>query len=222
MIVELPTNDDERGQVGIGTLIIFIAMVLVAAVAAGVLINTAGLLEATASDTSADSQAQVSNQIAVVSAVGNVDNATVQTLNFTLMKSAGSGDISLQNATVHYQSGNASETLNYGTTADANTFTLYNTSGGSPIDYDAWQDTTLSETDERIVLSLDLSNSAINDKLAYAVVVTVRFADQPGVATTYRDDELDFCFRVIDDFTEMSFAVMAEWIQHGERSDYGL
>jgi archaeal flagellin N-terminal-like domain len=76
---ELPTNDDDRGQVGIGTLIIFIAMVLVAAVAAGVLINTAGLLESTASDTSADSQAQVSNQLAVVSAVGDVDSGTPTT-----------------------------------------------------------------------------------------------------------------------------------------------
>src|SRR6056297_1420666 len=103
MIVDV-TDNDERGQVGIGTLIIFIAMVLVAAVAAGVLINTAGLLESSASDTASDSQAQVSNQVTVVSASGETgtSNDDVETLDFTIMKSAGSDDIDLADATIEY------------------------------------------------------------------------------------------------------------------------
>ena len=72
-MIETRFKLDNRGQVGIGTLIVFIAMVLVAAIAAGVLVNTADMLQESAEQTGEDSQAQVSDRIQVIDVYGSSD-----------------------------------------------------------------------------------------------------------------------------------------------------
>ena len=179
-------NTEERGQVGIGTLIIFIAMVLVAAVAAGVLINTAGLLESSASDTAEDSQAQVSNQITVVSAVGDVNSGDVETLDFTIMKSAGADDIDLADATVKYTSSDVSKTLTFidGAAPNDTRFAVYNIDAtASGADELGAGNVVLDDQSTRKVIRIDLT--AVGDVLAEGEDATVRFVDQSGASTIY-------------------------------------
>ena len=96
----------DRGQVGIGTLIVFIAMVLVAAIAAGVLINTAGLLQTQAEATGEEATQQVSDRLQIQSATGKVEDVggsdVVTEINITVTKSPGSGDIQLENVTAQF------------------------------------------------------------------------------------------------------------------------
>ena len=105
-------NDADRGQVGIGTLIVFIAMVLVAAIAAGVLVNTAGFLQATAEDAGQESVDKVTNRVEVVNQHGVVgDNDTVEKLNLTVRLAAGSSAVDMNSTSIKYLSDNEVTTL---------------------------------------------------------------------------------------------------------------
>jgi len=110
-------TDADRGQVGIGTLIVFIAMVLVAAIAAGVLVNTAGFLQATAEDAGQESVDKVTNRLDVVSQHGLVTDAgsskTIDSLNLTVRLAAGSGAVSLEDTTIKYVSDSEAKNLVY-------------------------------------------------------------------------------------------------------------
>lgn len=120
-------NATERGQVGIGTLIVFIAMVLVAAIAAGVLINTAGMLQTQAEATGQESTDLVSERIDVNSQVGIVNSSeggNLTSINVTVTGAAGSETIDLNETIIQAVGPYGQETLTLGdqeagTTADA-------------------------------------------------------------------------------------------------------
>ncbi|MDY6864623.1 MAG: archaellin/type IV pilin N-terminal domain-containing protein [Halobacteriota archaeon] len=98
--------NDDRAQMGIGTLIIFIAMVLVAAVAAAVLIQTSGVLQQRATETGKEATAEVSSNIGVETIVGErtaASSANLQWVNITVKVMAGAGDIDISQMRVAIQ-----------------------------------------------------------------------------------------------------------------------
>ena len=113
MKLEMPHKRD-RGQVGIGTLIVFIAMVLVAAIAAGVLINTAGFLQSQSQETGESSSEQVTNRLTVVSSVGDaIDNDEVEQVNVTVKQAPGAANIDLSATTVQWTDDSGAYDLTY-------------------------------------------------------------------------------------------------------------
>ncbi len=98
---------------GVGTLIIFIALLLVAAVAAGVLIQTAGSLQQRALATGTQATGQISTNAQVVE-VSAVDGTTAME-NFSLiMKLApGSNAIELDSVTLSFGTSDTTTTYIY-------------------------------------------------------------------------------------------------------------
>ena len=114
----------DRGQVGIGTLIVFIAMVLVAAIAAGVLINTAGLLQSQAEATGEESAQQVSDRVVVGTVIGDGNDfdagdleedpeERIDCIALTVSRSPGAGDINLENSIIEVFANGFSATLTH-------------------------------------------------------------------------------------------------------------
>ncbi|WP_406661262.1 archaellin/type IV pilin N-terminal domain-containing protein [Methanolobus sp. ZRKC3] len=111
---------DTRAQVGIGTLIIFIAMVLVAAVAAAVLIQTSGVLQQKAQSTGKQATQEVSSNLMIKSVEGvraktsgtSMSN-TVDLLKLQVSLNVGSSPVDVNQVVASITDGTTTNTLIY-------------------------------------------------------------------------------------------------------------
>jgi len=118
------------GSIGIGAMIVFIAMVLVAGIAASVLIQTSTTLESQAMATGSETTDEVAGGIAVFDVEGHVAT-DIDGLAITIRVRAGSPDIDLNETMMLLTEGSTKVLLRYDYT-DANHFnTSVNSSDAS-------------------------------------------------------------------------------------------
>ena len=177
-------NDNERGQVGIGTLIVFIAMVLVAAIAAGVLINTAGLLQSQAEATGDETSEQVSDRLQVTTVTGTAEDgitggdfddseARINETNLTVLRAPGAGDINLENVIIEVFANGESDTLTFDDGFDVDEV---NTNGAGATN-------TLADSSDRAILTFGLNNTAPDATLGTGDTIQLQVTTSAGATT---------------------------------------
>jgi flagellin FlaB len=98
-------KEDDIGAMGIGAMIIFIAMVLVAGIAASVLVQTANNLQIRAMETGTETTAEVSTGLYVVTIDGNVTGSQIDKMSIMVKLRAGSRDIDLNKTIIEISDG---------------------------------------------------------------------------------------------------------------------
>ncbi|MCA9487325.1 MAG: flagellin, partial [Nanoarchaeota archaeon] len=118
-------NNSKKGAQGIGTLIIFIALILVAAVAAGVLIQTASSLQSKSLDVGRQSQEKITTDIEVVQVFTNdtsdsIINDSIDSVTILVRLGSGSSPIKLDDMIIKFDTQSYSQTVTRGTAGVSN------------------------------------------------------------------------------------------------------
>lgn len=183
---------EKNAAVGIGTLIIFIAMILVAGIAASVIIQTMNSLEQQALQTGLETMRDVSSGLRVTQISGYNNGSTISQIAIFLRTTAGSDEIDLTYAYITLSDASKSVILNLNTSVFSSTV-----SGGL---FGTLNDTNLTETTYGLMVVRDVDNSCLstnpiinNDDLVILLVNS------------------SACFTGIDPRTEVSGNVVPEY-----------
>jgi len=195
---------DRKGAIGIETLIVFIAMVLVAAVSAAVLIQTVGYLQQKAMATGRETTKEVSSGIKVDQVLGYYDSTQggISKIAVVCEPNTGGQPIDLSKVTVTISNGETAAVLHYSSTYFA---TLTNggdifTSAAFPTTSTNFGIIVLEDSDKSITATTPTMNSG--DRVALAINTTTVFGAAIPVNThVYGQVKPEFGAPGIIDFT---------------------
>jgi flagellin FlaB len=178
-------KENDLGDMGIGAMIVFIAMVLVAGIAASVLIQTANRLEIQAMTTGEETTREVASGLQVVDIEGLNTGGQIASMTVTVRARAGSNDIDLSNTIIELTNGSLKTVLTYRTTARQ--FNHSDDETGSIFGTGAWNMT--NEEFGILVLqdedgSLTATNPVLNrgDLVMLCIKTSACFTSGPGLA----------------------------------------
>jgi len=101
MKIDIKNKDsEEMGAIGIGAMIVFIALILVAAVASAVIIQTGEKLQQNAQQTGSDTQNEISGKITIIAVTVGDQTADNEEIDIVFESAPGSEPISDEN--VHW------------------------------------------------------------------------------------------------------------------------
>jgi len=152
-------KNKDVGSIGIGAMIVFIAMVLVAGIAASVLIQTSTTLESQAMATGRETTDEVAGGIAVFDVEGHVaTGGDIDALAITVRARAGSPNIDLNETIILLSDGDSKTLLAYNYESTSGFNATVNTSDGDVFGFDY----TDQENDEFGILVLEDADSSLS------------------------------------------------------------
>lgn len=142
---------DNNAAIGIGSLIIFIAMILVAGIAASVIIQTMNSLEQQTLQTSQEVIKDISNGLKITYIVGYSNNSLIDQLAIIIRTTAGSDEIDLNYTYISLSNTSKQVILNYSNSVFSDNVSdgLFNTLNSS----------LLTSTTYGIMIIRDVDNS---------------------------------------------------------------
>ena len=177
-------RSDEEGEMGVGTLLIFIAMILVAAVAASVLVTTAYKLQQQAEATGNEALADIATGVKVIAIWGVTNGASspqITDIYFKIVLTAGSPGINLRDMkmeviqTIGGAIG-AEKTLDRGTATSSSEFALSELRDMAPT-------TTVDMMTSGDVFQVHVNMTQVGMPLDVQEQISVLFMPKHGVPT---------------------------------------